>query len=339
MKTRSAFILLLLVAATASPAAVSLPGAPGIRVILPDQVLQDHTQDLPTGELLFQDAGGARIRLITSTGDPEITNAGDGTFYPAEASIVMEALAQIPSEFLSARQVDIYLLPYPRSGMVSSSADEKAIYLTPGVRPYEARQIHFLVAHEIGHIVHRALLPDSRRPDWAEWAVMRGVSDSSVYFADAPHANRPHEVFAEDFRVLFGGSLARGEGAIENTGLIPPERVPGLRDYYLSLAGVLAADPFAAWTVFPNPARFEGSLTLRTPSGWDHRADRDLQAALFDISGRMVRDVRLQPAGPSQWALRLDDSGPSLPAGVYWLRVSGEHVPAGTATASIRIVN
>ena len=35
---------------------------------------------------------------------------------------------------------------------------------------------------------------------------LRGITDLNVYSDAAPHADRPHEIFAEDFRALFGNA-------------------------------------------------------------------------------------------------------------------------------------
>ena len=49
--------------------------------------------------------------------------------------------------------------------------------------------------------------------------------------------NRPHEIFAEDFRALFGGPTANYSGTIENPGLVHPGAVPGLAAFFLNLTG------------------------------------------------------------------------------------------------------
>jgi hypothetical protein len=320
---------------------LSIPGAPGIRVFSPDEVMQQHTQDSPTGELLFQDAAGVKVRLITSTADPEINNSGSGSFFPADEALVLDALSAIQPEFLTSLQCDIYILPYPRSGMLSSSADSRAIYLSPGVHAYEPWQIEFLVAHEIGHCVQRTAFPDTDTAGWERWAALRGTTDKTLFSATAAHAFRPHEIFAEDFRVLFGGSVARRDGSIENQELTSPESVPGLRELYLARAGLQPARALAAWTLFPNPARLGQSLTLRAPSGWESRGDRDLQAALYDLTGRRVREVSLRATASSQWIAQIDEQGgsPALPTGSYWLRVAASNPTATPVTVSVRVIH
>ncbi len=314
-----------------------VPEAPGIRVITSDEVMASHTSVIPSGELIFRDAYGARIRLITDVGDPQIANRGNGRFYPADENEVIEALRQLPVSFLSGLSVTIYVLPYPRSGMLSSSADDRAIYLSPGVRPYAPWQIHFLVAHEIGHTVHHRYLPVSDLAGWEEWATLRGVNDPAVYNSRAAHADRPHEIFAEDFRVLFGGSLARRDGTVENPRITPPQHVPGLREYYLSLIDA-AEVASLTWRVGPNPLRAGQRIVLRAPDAISGDA-APVAASLYDVTGRVVAAFDLRDDGSGQWSLSLDsrDGGHGIPAGAYWLRVTSAAGVAGE-TLPIRVL-
>ncbi len=308
--------------ATASTAAISVPFAPRITLIPAEEVLSSHTESLPTGELAFREVGGARVRLITSTEDPEILNPGDGSFHPADLAVVLRALEEIPREFLDPLDVQIFVLPYPRSGRLSSSADGRAIYLSPGVRAYEPWQVAFLVTHEIGHCVHRHFLPESAVDGWNSWAALRGVADSSRFHAQAVHADRPHEIFAEDFRVLFGGAEARGDGTIENPDIALPTSVAGLIAFYQALAGIETLEMPLAVRLGPNPARVGQSLTLRLPGA----ASGVLEGVLYDLSGRVVSRLTFAPSAAQTWTAVLGAGGAeggSLASGAYWLRLSG----------------
>ena len=108
-------LAILAVVASSTGYAGFLPTAPGIEVISPDAVLRDHTEPLPQGGIAFHEAGGATVRLITDIEDPEITNRGEGAFFPADEEIIQRALLEIPSEFLAASRGRIFVLPYPRS--------------------------------------------------------------------------------------------------------------------------------------------------------------------------------------------------------------------------------
>jgi hypothetical protein len=316
-----------------------LPAAPGIDVISADEVLRSHTSEMPTGDLVFRESSGALVRLIRSIDDPEILNRGDGSFHPADEATVYASLQEIPARYLRPLQVEIYILPYPRAGRLSSSADSRAIYLSPGVRTYGADQVAFLVTHEMGHILHRRFMPDSLSGLWAEWAILRGVADTSVFNESAVHAYRPHEIFAEDFRVLFGGPNARGNGAIENPDLASPESVPGLREFYEQLIGGRTSLPVASLSLSPNPVRVGQLLTLRVPEGMDVDGAGPT-ASLVDVSGRVVADLDFRAAGGATFVSSLSSAGglsPAISAGAYWLRVS-TGPGASPSTVPVRVL-
>lgn len=311
-----------------SVGATSLPSAPGIRIIDSDEVLSSHTEPLPPAGLVFREASGALVRFILSVEDPEIRNRGDGAFHPADEATVCRSLQEVSPEWLRPLRVEIYLLPYPRSGFLSSSADSRAIYVSPGVREYDADQVAFLITHEIGHIFHRRLMPDSVAALWAEWAALRGTADVLIFNDGAAHAYRPHEIFAEDFRVLFGGSTARGNGTIENPELALPDAVPGLRDFYERLLGATPSPAVARASVSPNPVRAGQVVVLRLPGG-ERMMSGGVNARLLDVTGRVVADVAFRPAGGVALSASLGnvggpDGGPvgGLAAGAYWLRVT-----------------
>lgn len=314
---------------------MSVPFAPSITLVPADEVLSAHTEALPTGELAFREASGAKVRLITTIDDPEILNRGDGGFHPADPAVVLRALEEIPREFLDPLRVQIFILPYPRSGRLSSSADGIAIYLSPGVRAYEPSQVAFLVTHEIGHCVHRYFMPDSDVAAWERWAALRGVSDASRFHADAGHADRPHEIFAEDFRVLFGGAESRVDGGIENADIAAPQAVPGLLSFYQDLAGIHPAALVSAIRLGPNPVRPGQTLVLRMPD----TTVSTVEGTLVDISGRVVTRLSFSPSGTGAWTTVLgsqSESGEAVASGAYWLRLGGDAAARPVAVRVIR---
>ena len=310
-----------------------LADLPGIDLIGVEEVLAEYTATSSDGELVFRQADGAWVRLVTTTEDPEIRNSGEGAFFPASISEVETAIRAIPSELLTDVRVKVFLLPYPRSGMLGSSADGLGIYLTPGVRAYTRDEIHYLVAHELGHAFHRVHMPYGDRA-WDRYRQLRGLGDAERFSFDGPHVDRPQEIFAEDFRVLFGGAFARTDGSIENAALLRPEEVPGLAQFFLGfLEGgeptppsglAVASDP--PLRVFPNPVSPGGRLTLRVPAGVEVRS-----ALVFDASGRRVGSASPETSR-AEAALVLE---PSLPPGAYWLRL--DLMGSATRTIPIRV--
>lgn len=317
-------LCLALVSAIPAAAATSVAGSPGIRIFSPEEVLAEHTIHAPSGALLFEDASGARLRFITSVQDPEIQNAGDGSFHPASTAAVASALAAIPLSLRANLSVDVYVLPYPRSGVVASSAGEGAIYLSPGVRPdpSDGNTVR-VVTHELGHVFQDRYLPDGDLADWGRYRDLRGLRDLGVYHAQAAHANRPHEIFAEDFRALFGSAVAR-ETAIENRNLAAPSSVAGLGAFFTALASeaitadVSGNESVTAPSLWPNPvsAGASSSVALRAPL-----SNGPVVASLFDAGGREVGTVEAR--GDGSGLLSLDLSPLHLVPGAYWLRLPG----------------
>src|SRR5437773_447133 len=102
------------------------------------------------------------------------------------------------------------------------------------------------------------------------------------------------DLFAEDFRALFGGSLARYSGSIENPTLAPPTSVAGLADFMVDLAAANRAWAGAALACFPNPSN--RSVSFSRPNGVAVPLD------VFDLTGRRI--VTLAPstnAGATAW--------------------------------------
>lgn len=303
-----------------------VPGAPRIIIHDVDTVLRERTRENEIGDLLFLEANGAEVRLITTTDDPEIVNRGDGSFHPADPSAVFDALDAIAPHLIRELEAAVFLLPFPRSGRLASSAHERAIYITPGVREYDEAEVHFLVAHELGHVFQREFLPTGD-PRWAEYVEMRGIADAAIYHEHAAHADRPREIFAEDFRALFGGSLARGSGAVENPSLRPPDSVVGLSAWFGALV-----DPVAfvdKLRIIPNPAAPGAELSL---AGLALAAGEDVRAELIDVQGRVA--MRFDTAHDGRGGLVLTP-GATLRPGAYWVRVSGV---GGSRHVSLRIL-
>ncbi len=156
---------------------------------------------------------------------------------------------------------------------------------------------------------------------WAKYRQIRGIEDTSIYNDGATHRNRPHEIFAEDFRFLFGGAEANYSNSIENPNLPLPSHVTGLRDFMLALGGASTAgqEPFQApsLALYPNPARARVSIALDSAIPAD---GRPVTVNIFDVTGRLVAR-RDQPSDTRmEWDGRLDEGG-LAGAGIYFVQV------------------
>jgi len=268
-----------------------------------------HWQD---GTLVFELPGGASWELVTSTADPAIANPGDGQFHPFDVAEVQGALAGVryPLQHVAA---DIFLLPYPRRLGLESAAGPGLILLSPGVRPVSPEQQHAEFTHELGHVVQYALMPDADTTAWSVYRRMRGITDPAVYSASAPHADRPHEIFAEDFRALYGDAQANYSGSIENASLAYPTQVGGLSAFVTSLsAAPIAASPLMLVSALPH-----GAVTLARNGAGVAPLD------LFDVLGRRVMSVLpTADATGCHWTWDGHDASGARPAGaVLFARV------------------
>lgn len=307
---------LLLTGATASSANEVLASVrvSGLRIIGPEEVLRDHCVTDADGVLWFQLPGGASYELVTSTSDPAILNPGDGSFHAFDPAVVRAALDQVrfPLQGLDA---DVFLLPYPRRGALDSGAGPGVILLSPGVMPLGEEQQHAEFTHELGHVVQYQWMPD-HDGRWSDYRRQRGIEDESRFSASSPHAYRPHEIFAEDFRALFGGPLANYSGSIENPELSHPATVPGLDTFLRALPEDLPGR--GGLRVSANPAR--------GPVWFEGAGSAGGALELFDVGGRRVATIAPAVTGTRtlwNWDGR-DASGHAVPRGVLMARVRGD---------------
>ncbi len=337
---------------------LSLPVSAGAAPILhgPDEVLERDCV-WEAGKLYFAPATGGRWELIPSTSDAEVLNPGDGEFHPMSLATVAEALAAIAYP-LAGLDYHVYVLPYPRRSQLESATADGILYLAPGTRPYADAVVHAVVTHEVGHLVHRAYLPDADGAGWESYASLRGIAGDARYSGTALHAFRPHEVFAEDFRALFGSSLARESGSLENAELVWPTEVRGLEEFLLSLRGRVApTSPLVAW---PNPFRTLVRLSVNVPQSvspvslartsmdGEEPAPSSFAAptgewalAIYDARGRLVRRTSVPPGTGSRASLSWDGrdtGGQPVPHGAYFARLVPPQGQASAAGTTIKLV-
>ncbi|HKQ57245.1 MAG TPA: FlgD immunoglobulin-like domain containing protein [Candidatus Eisenbacteria bacterium] len=256
---------------------------------------------------------GARHELVTSTKDPVIANPGDGSFHAFDEREVRAALAALRHPLGTVR-AEVFLLPYPRRAGLESAAAPQLILLSPGTRPLSVEHQHAEFVHELGHVVQYARMPESEIGQWEHYRELRGITDASVYNASAAHAYRPREIFAEDFRALFGGARANYSGTVENAALAPPATVAGLEDFMRSVAAEEGVVIEMALHCFPNPS--SGTVIFARPGSTAAALD------VFDASGRRVATMSPSTTTGSvtwRWDGR-DLQGHSVGAGMFFAR-------------------
>lgn len=307
-----------------------------VRIVGAEEVL-DRFCFSQGGRLYFSLPGSLPQELITSTEDAAVVQKGDGEFHPLDRGAVEDALRGLdfPVDRVDAA---VYVLPYPRRAGLRSAASHGAIFLAPGTLPVAAATVHAVVAHEFGHVVQRELAPQGS-PAWSEYLRLRGLGvDAAAAAADGPHAERPSEIFAEDFRALLGSPLARGDGSIENSTLLVPTQLTGL-DAFLrdlperarrtALAGAFATGRSIA--AFPNPFRHSITLSAAPALAIGGLPGRRAMRVL-DVRGRVVRRESVPVTGDGSLTWRWDgrdETGARLAAGTYFVNAEGE---SGRAT-------
>ena len=232
------------------------------------------------GQLVLVLPGGSRWELVTSTTDPAITNPGDGAFHLYEPAEIEGALAAVrfPLRGISA---EVFILPYPRRASLESAAGPGLILLSPGVRTLSRTHQHSEFVHELGHVIQYAIMPDTDTQAWNTYMGLRGL-DASAHQAGSLHADRPHEIWAEDFRALFGGAAATQNGTIENAELAYPTQVAGLDQFMQTVAANAAAQVSTNLVAAPLG---RGAVTFS-------RLGRGAPVLdLFDAQGRRIASV------------------------------------------------
>lgn len=304
-------------AGAAEPRSVRLDNGIAATIYPPDYIL-DHMTLTRGDETLFL-VDDVQYEFVTDIADPVILNKGDGRFHPMDLNEVVAAMQAVRIADVTI-PVRVFVLPYPRRDVLDSSARADLVMLTPGVREVSASTIHFTVTHELGHSFQYRWMPDEDLEVWDEYNALRGIGDSSIYNAAAIHRNRPHEVFAEDFRFLFGGSLATSSGTIENPDLALPSHVPGLEEFILALPEARRA---TAPRVVPTPNPFNPSTEIRVEFEGRVR-NREVQLRVFDAQGRQVRRLYNDVLRNNQLNVPWDgrtENGRRAASGVYFTRL------------------
>lgn len=274
-----------------------------------------------------------RYELIPGVDDPAILNKGDGRFHPVKREDILRSLKDIDLNGIPMEMdVEIYILPWPRRFYLRSTAIENRIFLSPGVYHISSESTAFTVTHEFGHCFANRYLQGDQEERWKNYLEVRGLAGDYRFSSNSVHRNRPAELFAEDFRYLFGGAESNYSGTIENPQLPPPDQVPGLEEFFVSLVGeqiVLGEQQLPdgnrvikELSNYPNPFNpstsiktiFDGNESCRTVDIKIYSADGSLVKNLFN--GNVYGDELTV-----EWNGR-DSKGRVVNSGVYFCRVS-----------------
>ena len=311
---------------------------PGVTVHPADEVLASFITHA-NGQLSLRTSDGTQIELAATPAELG-GNVGDGAFHPMPVDEVVAALRALrfPS---TGQHFEIFILPYARLDYPMSIAVGNTLFLAPGVREYSADDVHFVASHEFGHLVQAAVMPDENLALWATYRQLRGITDEGTYNAAAVHADRPHEIFAEDFRFLFGDAEANYTGGIENQNLALPTANPAVKAFFLGLVQtrVAALRPQFELVAGPNPFLSSSVLTFTLASSYSSASGSYEAAAtasqapptqlvrleVFSTDGRRVRQLVAGQYAPGSYRAVFDgrdDAGRPLARGVFFARLT-----------------
>lgn len=297
---------------------IELPN--GIRAtVYPAEYLENYTTYDGTRGSINVD-GYFYASVVTDVDDPLIVNKGDGEFHPFPTDQVVRELRAIEYPVIQV-DVEVFILPFPRTHFLVSSTSGSRVYLSPHVYEPSAESVAYIVVHEMGHVFQNRYMPTSDLGSWSEYKMLRDIEDTAIFNAAATHANRPAEIFAEDFRALYGGPLARFDGRIENPMLPPPSMVPGLYGFFAGLSvGAPPVVAIASVNSYPNPFNPQTELHVTLNEGFFHTSET-LTIRIYDVRGALVRELYAsRPAGPDvrvQWDGR-DNGGRRVASSTYF---------------------
>jgi hypothetical protein len=312
---------------------LTLQNGISIDLYSPETILENLTERDGDGSLYLRLPGELlRYRLVEDIYDDVIVNKGDGVFHPMNYEWVIQALVEIDLAGVMIDQaVEVFILPYPRYYPLASTSCGKRIFLSPGVYETIPYMVAHTVAHEFGHVFQYSYLPEDDIDGWRRYLTLRGIYEDPVYTSTAEHMYRPKEVFAEDFRYLFGGEYATYSGSIENPDLLLPTLVQGLEPFMVSLVsgqyvvdnGPVPEGPLAV-SNYPNPFNPSTVISLRF-GGDDPYGTRPVDISVYGVDGRLVKGLYSGAVSGDSFSIPwdgTDDRGASVSSGLYFYRVS-----------------
>jgi hypothetical protein len=318
-----------------------------IHLFTPEDISANMTGRDQDGRLLLILDDGSTYTLVEDIADPVIANKGDGRFHPMNADWVVRAVDEIDLGGTTMNMaVEIYVLPCPRYYFPGSSTDGRRIFLSPGVYEIDRCITACTVTHEVGHVYQGVYMPADDEDGWYRYLSMRGIYGDPVYSPLAAHMNRPMEIFAEDFRYLFGSEDAVYSGTIENPNLPLPDRVPGIEEFIISLAagdiasaggGTLPGRRILSAANYPNP--FNPTTIIHAELCADCQSSpRQVECRVYDIRGSLVSNLYSGRVSTEEIDIEwngLSERGIPVSSGVYFfvLRVDNE-----TATGKMFLV-
>jgi hypothetical protein len=164
-----------------------------------------------------------------------VNTAGSFTMRAVDSEEYLQALQEVQFPLEAVGSYKIYFLTYKlkdSSSTLALSFQDGSAVVFGNYSALSEEKLHQLAVHELGHQVGFCLMNDRK---WREYRKLRGIDNEKVFndYTEI-YQNRPQELFAEDFRLLFGGDKARMAPHL-NSDLQSPDQIPELKEFFLSL--------------------------------------------------------------------------------------------------------
>lgn len=164
-----------------------------------------------------------------------VKEAGNLALQAVDSEEYMKALEEITIPLEKVGNYKIYFMEYKLkkfySALALSFKDGSAVVFGT-YHKLSAEKIHQMAVHELGHHLDFQFMDKEK---WREYKKLRAITNENKYNNSSKvYMNRSQEIFAEDFRLLFGGELAVKIPHL-NKDLVHPSKVEGLKELYLSI--------------------------------------------------------------------------------------------------------
>lgn len=179
--------------------------------------------------LIKQEWYGMKIEL-----NPEKT-VGNRTYRVVDSAEYTKAINQVKIDLKKVGEYNVYFLDqkvkgYEKAMALSFNDNSTVVFGT--LYGLSKTTIHKLAVHELGHQVDSRLMTADK---WNQYRQLRGIQDQNTYSNSSDvYTDRPQEIFAEDFRMLFGDDMAKSPAHL-NKDLKNPNDVQGLKEFFEGL--------------------------------------------------------------------------------------------------------
>lgn len=209
-----------------------------INTVFASDNIQTFRSDISDKELLVQ--SGDKLLLSKEWYGYEFEVSPSNTAGPLKMQAVddaeyMAALREVQFPLEAVGEYKIHFLTYKLKNNFSTLAlsfEDGSVVVFGTYAALSQEKLHRLAVHELGHEVDFSLMNNEK---WTEYKKLRGISNEKVYnnYTEV-YENRPQEIFAEDFRLLFGGDASVIAEHL-NSELKSPDQIPELKEFFLSL--------------------------------------------------------------------------------------------------------